>query len=138
MAVIQALLSVITDQGDVIHSMRVGASTLVFLVRDQLYLVAVSSRDEAEAALRRQLELLYQSIVMAVTAGACGWGGAHELLSGKLCDSPGPLGLLCGCCPTSLLLPGVQRLLQRSPGYDVQQLLSGSQATMNALVSGGG
>jgi hypothetical protein len=71
MAVIHALMSVTADQGDGIASMAVGASSLVFAARGQLYLVAVSSRDEAAAALQAQLEVLYQSIVMAVTAGVC-------------------------------------------------------------------
>ena len=69
MAVIQALLSVMSDQGDIIHSISVGTSNLEFLLRGQLYLVAVSSRAEAQAGLRRQLELLYQSILMVATGG---------------------------------------------------------------------
>jgi hypothetical protein len=69
MAVIQALLSVMSDQGDVIHSISVGTSSIEFLLRGQLYLVAVSSRGEAQLALRRQLELLYQSILMVATGG---------------------------------------------------------------------
>jgi hypothetical protein len=42
---------------------------VLFLLRGCLYLVAVSSREEAPAALRRQLELLHQAIVMTVTGG---------------------------------------------------------------------
>ena len=60
-----------SDQGDVIHSITVGTSSIEFLLRGQLYLVAVSSRGEAQLALRRQLELLYQSILMAATGGGC-------------------------------------------------------------------
>lgn len=101
MAVIQALLSVMSDQGDVIHSISVGTSSIEFLLRGQLYLVAVSSRGEAQLALRRQLELLYQSILMVATGG-------------------------------------IERLLTRSPGYDVQQLLAGAKPSMNALISGYG
>ena len=48
MAVIQALLSVMTDQGDVIHSIRVGSSALVFLVKGQLYLVAAHICNEGD------------------------------------------------------------------------------------------
>eukprot|EP00879_Flechtneria_rotunda_P009337 GHRR01009776.1.p1 GENE.GHRR01009776.1~~GHRR01009776.1.p1 ORF type:complete len:553 (+),score=217.36 GHRR01009776.1:549-2207(+) len=98
MAVIQALVSVVADQGDSLQSMTVGPTKLVFLLRGQLYLVAVSSRGEPPAALRRQLELLYQSILMVLTGG-------------------------------------VERLLQRSPGYDVHNLLAGSKPGMMALVS---
>jgi hypothetical protein len=58
-----------SDQGDVIHSITVGSSSIEFLLRGQLYLVAVSSRGEAQLALRRQLELLYQSILMVATGG---------------------------------------------------------------------
>jgi hypothetical protein len=53
-----------------VQSISVGSCQLVFLLAGQLYLVAVSSRGEAPAALRRQLELLYQSILMVVTGGA--------------------------------------------------------------------
>lgn len=52
-----------------VQSFTVGSCQLVFLLAGQLYLVAVSSRGEAPAALRRQLELLYQSILMVVTGG---------------------------------------------------------------------
>lgn len=69
MAVVQALVSVIADQGDSIQSITVGPTQLVFLLKGQLYLAAVSSRGEAPAALRRQLELLYQTILMFVTGG---------------------------------------------------------------------
>lgn len=69
MAVVQALVSVIADQGDSIRSITVGPTQLVFLLKGQLYLVAVSSRGEAPIALRRQLELLYQTILMFVTGG---------------------------------------------------------------------
>jgi hypothetical protein len=58
-----------SDQGDVIHSITVGSSSMEFLLRGQLYLVAVSSRGEAPLALRRQLELLYQCILMVATGG---------------------------------------------------------------------
>eukprot|EP00775_Hariotina_reticulata_P007620 gene7620-7822_t len=97
MAVIQALISVVADQGDAIRSITVGCCQVLFLLRGSLYLVAVSSREEALAALRRQLELLHQAIVMTVTGG-------------------------------------VERLLQRNPGYDVQQLLSGSKVVLTNLL----
>ncbi|WIA40971.1 hypothetical protein OEZ86_004619 [Tetradesmus obliquus] len=98
MAVIQALVSVVADQGDSIQSISVGNCELVFLLAGQLYLVAVSSRGEAPAALRRQLQLLYQSILMVVTGG-------------------------------------IEKLLQRSAGYDLQQLLAGSKPSLSALTS---
>lgn len=41
--------------------------------------------------------------------------------------------LMCVC----VLLSGIERLLTRSPGYDVQQLLAGAKPSMNALISGG-
>jgi hypothetical protein len=69
MAVIQALISVMSDQGDVIHSITVGTSSIEFMLRGQLFLVAASSRGEAQQALRRQLELLYQSVLMVATGG---------------------------------------------------------------------
>lgn len=67
MAIIQAIVSVVHDQGDSIRHMTVGGTQLTFLLRGHLYLVAVSSRGEAVAALRRQLEMLYNHIILLVT-----------------------------------------------------------------------
>jgi hypothetical protein len=39
-------------------------------------------------------------------------------------------------CPTvCVALAGIEKLLQRSAGYDVQQLLSGSKPSLSALTS---
>lgn len=38
------------------------------------------------------------------------------------------------CC--LVVSAGIERLLTRSPGYDVQQLLAGAKPSMNALISG--
>lgn len=83
---IQALLSVMTDQGDVIHSIAVGSSSIEFLLRGQLYLVGVSSRSEAQLSLRRQLELLYQSILMVATGGAFVGGCVYVCVGVCRCD----------------------------------------------------
>jgi hypothetical protein len=46
------------------------------------------------------------------------------------------------CCTTASLFdfptPGIEKLLTRSPGYDVQQLLAGAKPSMDALISGKG
>jgi vacuolar fusion protein MON1 len=69
MAVIQALVSVVNDAGDTLRSISVGATAVSFLARGQLTYVAVSSRSEPLRALRRQLELLHQAVLMVVTSG---------------------------------------------------------------------
>lgn len=83
MAIIQAVVSVVADQGDGIRSLAVGPTQLVVALRGHLYLVGVSSRGEPPAALRQQLHLLHQAILMVITNGeprgggiVCGQGGA--------------------------------------------------------------
>jgi hypothetical protein len=60
---------------------------------------------------------------------AAGRSSGSQLLLQRVAMMHGVVGPL----PTNA---GIQRLLVRSPGYDVQQLLAGSAATMDALVSG--
>jgi hypothetical protein len=93
----------------------------------QPYLVRLTA-GEAPAALRRQLELLYQSILVVVTGGA-----GLKCFMFFLCVCAG-----CGfpalwvadtkqsgsCCDLRLHLAGIEELLQRSASYDVHQLLS--------------
>ncbi len=67
MAILQAIVSVVADQGDMIRSMQAGAHQLVFLLRGHLYLVAVSSAGEPKVALVRQLEMLYHQMLVIVT-----------------------------------------------------------------------
>lgn len=69
LAVIQAIVSVMHDQGDDIRSVSVGGTRIVFLLRGHLYFLAVSSLGEPVAALRRQLELLYSQVLFLVTTG---------------------------------------------------------------------
>ena len=69
MAIIQAVVSVVADQGDCLRRLSVGPCQLVFLLRGHLFFVAVSSRGEHPEALRRQLHLLHLAILMSVTNG---------------------------------------------------------------------
>ena len=61
------------DQGDGVRHVSSGPLNVVFLMRGHLYLVAASSRAEPVAALRAQLHLLHQHLLMLVTGG--GWLG---------------------------------------------------------------
>ncbi|KAI8476715.1 MAG: trafficking protein Mon1-domain-containing protein [Monoraphidium minutum] len=69
LAVIQAIASVVSDQGDGVRSITSGPLNIVFLARGHLYLVAASSRAEPHAALRAQLHLLHQHVLLLVTGG---------------------------------------------------------------------
>ena len=71
MALIAAVISVVEDQGDKLHHVVSGVTTIVFLVRGPLYLVATSSRAEPVVAMQQQLDLLYNQVVLIVTKG--GW-----------------------------------------------------------------
>jgi hypothetical protein len=68
--VIQAVVSVVGDQGDGMRTICSGPLHIVFLTRGHLYLVAASTRAEPAAALRQQLHMLHQHLLLLVTGGA--------------------------------------------------------------------
>ncbi len=51
----QALVSVVQDGGDVIRSIKVGQTKIVFLLKSPLILVCVSRLDECVAQMQTQL-----------------------------------------------------------------------------------
>lgn len=66
--ILQAIISVVIDQGDMIRHMEMGRHQYVFLMRGHIYLVAVSCAGEPLEVLRYQLELLYNHILFIVTS----------------------------------------------------------------------
>jgi hypothetical protein len=79
--VIQAVVSVVGDQGDGVRHITSGPLNIVFLVRGHLYLVAASSRAEPVAALRMQLHMLHQHLLVLVTGGERALASQRSLLS---------------------------------------------------------
>lgn len=67
---IQAVVSVVGDQGDGVRHITSGPLTIAFLARGHLYMVAASTRAEPVAALRQQLHMLHQHLLLLVTGGA--------------------------------------------------------------------
>jgi hypothetical protein len=69
LAVIQAVVSVVSDQGDTIRWVTAGRTHIAFLLAGPLYLVAASSAAEPLPSLRRQLELMHHQLLFLVTSG---------------------------------------------------------------------
>ena len=68
MGLLQALISFVQDRGDTIRYIRAGNVNIVFVLRNALYLVAVSSTGETVEHLWRQLGLLHSQIISILTA----------------------------------------------------------------------
>ncbi|KAI8898879.1 vacuolar fusion protein MON1 [Globomyces pollinis-pini] len=66
MGVIQAYLSFFIEENDPLLSFKAGEHKFVFYIQGPLYLVAVSSLDESERVLTKQLELLYAQVIFSV------------------------------------------------------------------------
>eukprot|EP01041_Mallomonas_annulata_P003600 gene3600-7161_t len=63
----QAIISIVQDSGDVIHSIKAGKNRIVYFLKDSLYFISVSSTGESELILRKQLDFIYNQIVLVLT-----------------------------------------------------------------------
>jgi len=64
---LQAVISIVQDQGDEIKVIKAGARRIVYFLRQSLYFIAVSSTGEPEAVLTKQLEFMYNQVLFALT-----------------------------------------------------------------------
>jgi hypothetical protein len=64
---LQAIISVVEDQGDSLRCIKAGSRRIVFFVRHSLYFVCVTSTDEPEVVLSKQLEFMYNQILLILT-----------------------------------------------------------------------
>ena len=64
---LQAVISIALSSGDVLKSISAGNHSIVFLLRESLYFVLVSSSLEPESILMHELEFLYQQIIFILT-----------------------------------------------------------------------
>ena len=64
---LQAVVSIVEGQGDNIRCIQAGQRRIVYFIRKSLYFIAVSSTGETEAALTRQLEFMYNQVLMVLT-----------------------------------------------------------------------
>jgi hypothetical protein len=65
---LQAVISIVLASGDVVKCIIAGNRKIVFLLRPSLYFVVVSSTNESECMLLKQLDFLYQKILFILTA----------------------------------------------------------------------
>eukprot|EP00605_Chrysophyceae_sp_TOSAG23-4_P002094 GSChrysophyteH1.ASY1.ANO1.2317.1 assembled CDS len=64
---VQAMISVVQDQGDAIQCIKAGSRRIVFFIRNNLYFVCVTSTDEPEVVILKQLEFMYNQILFILT-----------------------------------------------------------------------
>lgn len=65
---LQAVVSVVENAGDRISCIKAGGRRIVYFFRSQLYFISISSTDEPEAVLSRQLEFMYDQILFVLTS----------------------------------------------------------------------
>jgi hypothetical protein len=65
---LQAVVSIVENAGDSISCIKAGDRRIVYFFRNQLYFISISSTDEPEAILSRQLEFMYGQILFALTS----------------------------------------------------------------------
>ena len=91
-----ALISVLGDAGDSMEAICCGPCRVVFWVNESLILVAISNRGDSAKTLRREMEYMYNQIVMVLTGG-------------------------------------FQKLIARSPKYDLRGLMGGMDKALDTL-----
>ena len=64
---LQAVVSIVEGQDDCLKCITAGQRRIVYFLRRSLYFIAVSSTGETEAALSRQLEFMYNQILLVLT-----------------------------------------------------------------------
>eukprot|EP01018_Ginkgo_biloba_P020605 Gb_11455 [translate_table: standard] len=66
-ATLQAIISFVENGGDRIRLVRAGNHQIIFLVKGPIYLVCISCTEEPFQALKGQLELLYEQMLLILT-----------------------------------------------------------------------
>lgn len=65
---IQAVISIVLDSGDKIKFIKSGSRKILFLLKRSLYFVLISSTQEPEIVLIKQLEFIYDQILFVLTS----------------------------------------------------------------------
>ena len=65
---LQAVVSIASDAGDRIKFIRAGNRKIVYCIRKSLYFICISSTGEPEVILLKQLQFLYQQILLVLTS----------------------------------------------------------------------
>nr|WGH73121.1 SAND family protein [Allium wallichii] len=66
-ATLQAIISFVENGGDRINLVRAGKHQVIFLVKGPIYLVCISCTEEPYEALKGQLELIYDQMLLILT-----------------------------------------------------------------------
>jgi len=64
---LQAVISIVLASGDVMKCILAGNRKIVFLLKQSIYFVSISSTNEPECILLKQLDFLYQKILFILT-----------------------------------------------------------------------
>jgi len=64
---LQAVISIVVDSGDMVRALRAGNRTVVYLVKNSLYFICMSTTNEPEIMLLSQLEFMYEQILFVLT-----------------------------------------------------------------------
>ena len=65
---LQAVFSIVHGSGDTLRSISAGKRKILYIVRDTLYFVIISSTGEPDAVLCKQLEFAYSQILLILTS----------------------------------------------------------------------
>lgn len=65
---LQAVISIVMDSGDDIRSIRAGGRKIVYFMKQSLYFVSISSTNEPEVVLLKQLNFMYNQILLVLTS----------------------------------------------------------------------
>ena len=91
---LQAIVSIVQDQGDSIHCIKAGQRRIVYFIRQSLYFISISSTGEPEVVLAKQLEFMYNQVLLTLT------NKVHTVLTQ---NSSKDLRDLLGCDTTRLM-----------------------------------
>jgi len=64
---LQAVISVVQDQKDHLRCIKAGNRRIVYFIRNSLYFISISSTGEPEAVLAKQLEFMYNQVLLMLT-----------------------------------------------------------------------
>lgn len=102
---LQAVISIIHDSGDMIKCIKSKHRKIVYFIRNSLYFIIVTSTNELDAVLSLQLEFMYSQILVILTSRV------HDILennsSKDIRDLLGPetTRLLHATCPSDITSP---------------------------------
>jgi hypothetical protein len=71
---LQAVISIVLDSGDSLKCIKAGKKRIIYITKNSMYFVCVTSTNEPELVIRKQLNFLYSQIIFVLTSKV------HEVL----------------------------------------------------------